>query len=189
MLDLFWYYQALYFLEKKQTKKESNNSREEKMKNVLSRIISTGLGVGYFPVAPGTMGSLEAVLIYWFSPPIALEIFATIILAVTLIGVISSSITEKEVREKSGDSELHDPGIIVIDEIAGMFFALLFIPKSLILVSGAFVLFRFFDIVKPFPVKNLERLPSGWGIMLDDIAAGIMANLLLQLIIMIFNLR
>lgn len=78
----------------------------------------------------------------------------------------------------------HDPSIIVIDEIVGMLVALAFLPKTATVVVLTFVMFRLFDIVKPFPVRNLERIPAGWGIMLDDVAAGVYANVVCRLILL-----
>jgi len=153
----------------------------------LSRLISTGLGIGYFPKAPGTVASLATVVVYWFCPTVSMLSFLCFCLFIVLIGIVTSSITEKEVQQKSGTNALHDPGIIIIDEIAGMLIALIALPKTVPFVIVAFVLFRFFDIVKPFPVNKAEKLPSGWGIMFDDVVAGILANIILQLSILILN--
>ena len=154
----------------------------------LARLFSTGLGIGYSPVAPGTMGALATVIIYWFCPDLsALQLFVFCIV-ITLIGIFTSSITEKEFQENAGNNSLHDPGIIIVDEIVGMLVALIALPKTLPFIIAAFVLFRFFDIVKPFPIKKIEKLPTGWGIMLDDIAAGIFSNVILQLILVILHL-
>lgn len=155
---------------------------------LISRLISTGLGVGYFPIAPGTMGTLAAVVVFWFCPQVSIFQLILICLGLTAIGIYSASITEKEMQNKAGSDELHDPGIIVIDEIVGMFVALIAIPKTLNFVIAAFILFRIFDIAKPFPIKKIEKLPSGWGIILDDVAAGLFANIILQIVIIIFHL-
>ena len=109
-------------------------------------------------------------------------------LSMSSICTFTSSITEKEFQKKAGNNKIHDPGIIIIDEIAGMLFALIALPKTLPLVIAAFFLFRFFDIVKPFPIKKIEKLPTGWGIMFDDVAAGIFSNIVLQLTLRIFHL-
>lgn len=77
-----------------------------------------------------------------------------------------------------------DPSIVVIDEIVGMWIALLFVPKTLPAVVVAFVAFRVFDIIKPFPAARLEAVPDGWGIMLDDVVAGIYANIATHLILL-----
>ena len=156
------------------------------MAALFARIISTGIGIGYFPKAPGTMGSLATIIIFWFCPDLSLQLFLFFCAIITLVGIIASSITEKEFQQKHGDNNLHDPGIIIIDEVAGMMVALIAIPKTLPMIIGAFVLFRFFDIVKPFPINKVEKLPSGLGIMSDDILAGIFSNIILQIIVLIF---
>ncbi len=147
----------------------------------LARIISTGLGIGYFPKAPGTVASLATVIVFWLCPGLSALPFILLCVFIILVGIVTSSITEKEFQQKSGDSSLHDPGIIIIDEIAGMLVALIALPKTVPIVIAAFILFRLFDIVKPFPVNKAEKLPTGWGIMADDVVAGILSNVILQL--------
>jgi phosphatidylglycerophosphatase A len=147
-------------------------------------------GVGYFPIAPGTMGSLVGVglyLIIWvesfswlqnraargrlnplyiFTPQMALML--VVIFLVTMAGIWAASRAEKLVRKK-------DPSIVVIDEVAGQMIALLsgpFWAPTWWSVLTAFILFRAFDIWKPYPIRRLEALESGLGIMLDDVAAG-----------------
>jgi len=155
------------------------------MKYLLARCIATGFGIGYFPYGPGTMGALALTVGYWFAPEIEWIWFVVLLIMGTVVGVVSSSLTERFIQISSGDQTHSDPQIIVIDEIVGMLFALLALPKTATFVAAAFVLFRFFDIVKPFPVNKFEKLPSGWGIMLDDIAAGILANVILHVARMI----
>ena len=147
------------------------------MVNKLANWFSTVLKVGYLPIAPGTWGSLAA-LVVWF---IIIESTSTVTFIVAIImifalGVYTSSITERYLDKK-------DPSVIVIDEWVGQWIALLFLPKSLLWGLVAFTLFRLFDIWKPYPIKTLDNLPSGWGIMLDDVFAGIYA------LITIFMLR
>jgi phosphatidylglycerophosphatase A len=147
-------------------------------------------GVGYFPVAPGTMGSLVGVglylsiwagayrlletnalrrrlnLLYVFTPQLALML--VVIFVVTMVGIWAATRAEKLVRKK-------DPSIVVIDEVAGQMIALLSGPfwvPTWWSVLTAFILFRAFDIWKPYPIRRLEALESGLGIMLDDVAAG-----------------
>jgi len=133
--------------------------------NFLVKLLASGFGTGYSPVAPGTAGSaLTAVIIYscagWWSPLPALAIS---ILAFFL-GVACCSIAEKEWG--------HDDRRMVIDEMAGMFLAMSFIEVELKTLTVAFLIFRLFDIVKPPPASTAERLPSGWGVMTDDAVAG-----------------
>ena len=153
---------------------------------LFCRIISTGLGIGYFPIAPGTMGALEILILYWIAPTFTPIQLIVIILVLSALGIYTATITEKEISHKLGPAEGKDPGIIVIDEIVGMLVALVFVPKTITFLIIAFILFRIFDIVKPFPIRKIENLHSGWGIVLDDIFAGIYANLVIQLGRLIF---
>lgn len=140
--------------------------------------IATWFGCGFFPVGPGTAGSLAAVAIaYWLSAyahwrPIHVGLLAV---AAIPIGVWAASVAARERKIK-------DPGIVVIDEVLGQWITLagasLFDWKSLL---AGFCLFRLFDIWKPAPVRNLEALPSGLGIVADDVMAGIYGALVLFL--------
>lgn len=137
-------------------------------------LIAYGFGSGLVPKAPGTAGSLLALLI--FIPVLSLPIMAqlAIIVATLLVGIpLSGRVAE--------DLSLKDPAGIVIDEFVGMWIALLFLP-SLLWLLPAFLLFRLFDIAKPWPVGLLDRsLGGGLGIMMDDVAAGLYALGTLQL--------
>jgi phosphatidylglycerophosphatase A len=175
-------------------------------KDYVALVIATCV-VGYMPIAPGTWGSAVGVGIYWLlrllttavfhradpkgsGPPsenlfIALESI-TILLA-TLIGIWAASIVERLEQKK-------DPGKVVIDEVAGQLVALL--PIGLtptwswwIWAVVAFFLFRAFDIWKPYPVRRLEALESGLGIVIDDLAAGAYAAVVLSVLILVFTFR
>jgi phosphatidylglycerophosphatase A len=148
---------------------------------ILSRLISTMMGIGYSPIAPGTAGSLAAMLVWWFLPASPLLVHFIFILVLFLIGTWASSITEQDWIRCYGDDKGHDPQVVVIDEAVGVFIAVFVIPKSLYYAIAAFVLFRFFDIVKPFPINRSQKLSGGWGIMIDDVIAGIYSNILIQL--------
>jgi len=144
------------------------------MVNKLANWFSTVLKIGYLPIAPGTWGSLAAVVIWFLIIESTSTItFITAIIIIFILGVYTSSITERHLAQK-------DPSIIVIDEWVGQWIALLFVPKSLLLGLVAFALFRLFDIWKPYPIKALDKMPSGWGIMLDDVLAGAYALLVLS---------
>jgi phosphatidylglycerophosphatase A len=93
---------------------------------------------------------------------------------VAVVGALAAGKAARALGEK-------DPGCIVIDEVAGYLVATAFVPHSLGYLLGAFVLFRFFDIAKPGPIGRLQDIPGGWGIMADDLAAGLAANAVLQL--------
>jgi phosphatidylglycerophosphatase A len=142
--------------------------------------IATTLGAGYSPIAPGTAGSAVGVLL-WIALPNSLAIHLAAIAVVTIAGVWSGTVAEQHFNKR-------DPGHVVVDEVAGMMVTLLLNP-----IAGparmvvAFLLFRAADIVKPFPVNRLERLPGGAGIMADDLMAGVYANLALRLAIWSFG--
>lgn len=141
----------------------------------ISRVISTVFFIGYIPLAPGTFGTLAAALFVWiFQPSVALLL--VLLSATLIIGVITSGITEKALRQK-------DSRHIVIDEFAGYLCSVIFLPLTPFYMIAAFALFRFFDIVKPPPVGLFEKLGGGMGIMLDDVAAGLMTNILLQILV------
>ena len=150
-----------------------SNERQREFTKFLAYFFATGFGTGYMPLAPGTAGSLLALLLYFFFP---LTAFTWLIIAVIFlgIGVWSGGFVEKEKGK--------DPGIVVIDEMVGQWFALLFLPPSYLILIMSFLLFRVLDIIKPYPTKKLELIKGGSGIMLDDIMAGIYTNIILQII-------
>lgn len=146
----------------------------------MALFIATGLGVGYSPVAPGTVGSaLGIVLIVLFSHfnfmgAQRLLFYLIVVGIISAVGTLAASRAEQLFGVK-------DPPQVVIDEVVGQLltFGLLFRhPQPGLLVVG-FILFRFFDIVKPFPIRKLEEVPHGLGIMLDDLAAGFYASLII----------
>ena len=146
------------------------------MKNKLANWVSSVFKIGYLPIAPGTWGSLAAVVLwYLIIESISTITFIVTIIIIFILGVYTSSITERYSAQK-------DPSVIVIDEWVGQWIALLFLPKSLLLGLVTFILFRLFDIWKPFPIKTLDKMPSGWGIMLDDALAGFYALLVLSVL-------
>jgi len=135
--------------------------------------IATALGAGYLPKAPGTFGSAVGLLL-WLALPHVLWVQLPAIVLVSVAGIWSGTVAEHHFGRR-------DPGEVVIDEVAGMMITLALIPQATgwwLLV--AFLLFRAADIVKPFPVNRLERLPGGLGIMADDLLAGVYANLALR---------
>ncbi len=133
--------------------------------------------VGYAPVMPGTFGSLAGVLVFWLLRSSGvLWVNAVAALLALAIGTWAAHVTERALARP-------DPGIVVIDEVLGMLTTLAFLPASLTVTLVGFLIFRVLDIVKPFPAAALERVPGGYGIMLDDLMAGIYANLALRLVI------
>jgi phosphatidylglycerophosphatase A len=159
----------------------------ESRKPWLALALGTSLGVGLIPVAPGTFGSLVGLALYFiFGAQAAfvrgrvsqtagpLYILSPVIIAVllALVGVWSADITAKFLRKE-------DPGCVVIDEVSGQFLAYLvaLAPLNWKYLLLGFILFRVFDIWKPFPARQAESLPGGWGIMTDDWVAGIYAGI------------
>ena len=177
--------------------------RSRTLRDYLALALATW-GVGYFPLAPGTFGSAVGISIYLLVQSASarvlsfaatrgwsvesLESFRTtfmllLIAALTLVGIWAASRTEKLLGRK-------DPGIVVVDEVAGQLIAFLFVPFNAgwrVVVVG-FIAFRLFDIWKPYPIRRLESLESGLGIMADDVLAGIYAAVLLSLVTSIYPL-
>ena len=134
--------------------------------------MATAGGVGYSPIAPGTVGSLVALLILW-ALPFSLLGLALCLLLVVGVGGWAAGRAERLLGRK-------DPGAVVIDEIAGMFLSALALPRSLGVLLVAFLLFRLFDILKPFPIRQSQMFSGGLGIMLDDLIAGTYTLVLLR---------
>ena len=183
--------------------------RKRTLGDFVALAIAT-VGVGYFPIAPGTLGSLVGVALflalhrlvtnvlvpyalrhqlnYFTLQSIELAVMLIVILIVTLGGIWAASRSESLFRKK-------DPGAVVIDEVSGQMIALLstsFLIGGVWPVVSAFILFRAFDIWKPYPIRRLEALESGLGIMCDDVAAGMyaaIANTILIAVVGIFFLR
>jgi phosphatidylglycerophosphatase A len=147
----------------------------------LALLVATSGYAGYFPIAPGTVGSAAGLVVYAVlrvAGAGALVELATIV-AVFAIGTWASSSAERHFGKK-------DPGPVVIDEVAGQLITLALVPVSVGGAIAGFLLFRVSDIVKPWPSDRLEHLPSGLGIMSDDAMAGLYANIALRLAAWLF---
>ena len=157
------------------TAPDSAPSTERRIKTAWAWTIGTFFGIGLIGPGPGTWASLAAAAL-WLGAGRAAHLstigqaVATAIaaIAVTLIGIPAASVVERE-------SGREDPGHVVIDEVAGQWFALIACPVEIRHAVLAFALFRLFDIVKPWPARQLEQLHGGLGIMMDDVAAGMYA--------------
>ncbi len=152
----------------------------QKIKENTAIFFGTGFYSGYSPVASGTAGSLVALIIYLLIP--GFENWYVLIPAIvvfTLIGFWSGNILEQKYGKV--------PGEAVIDEVVGMWITLLFLPKTIIIALIAFVFCRLFDIIKPFPANISQKLPGGYGIMIDDIIAGIYSLVVTHLIVYILD--
>jgi phosphatidylglycerophosphatase A len=155
---------------------------KEKVDNLPQKVLTDpvnflafGLGSGLAPVAPGTFGSVPGVLLFWATMDMALGIQIGIAAALFLSGIWICGESARRIG-------VHDHGGIVWDEICGMYVTLLLAPPTLLGFALAFGLFRFFDIVKPWPIRDLDhRLGGGLGIMLDDLVAALYALILLAL--------
>ena len=146
----------------------------------VARLIATGFYTGYAPKAPGTAGSLLGLFLYWAIPG-SKSVYSLVgVVLLFFAGVWAANRVEKE-------TNVHDNQIIVIDEIVGMLITVAFFEKRLIWLGVGFLLFRFFDIIKPFPAKASEKLLHGWGVMIDDVVAGIYSFLSLRLIYYFLN--
>ncbi len=153
-----------------------------KWRNELDRLadsLATGFGAGYLPWAPGTWGSLEAVFlalaVHQVFPLQERVILGAFLLLLMVPAVFSSG----RVAQSDGNS---DPSRVVIDEIVGQILCLLWVPISVISLVAGFLLFRFFDIVKPSPARESEGLGGGLGIVCDDLIAGIYAGVSLKIL-------
>jgi phosphatidylglycerophosphatase A len=138
-------------------------------------ILATVGGAGYFPIAPGTVGSAVGVLIYWLTRHWPFPWQLALLAAVTIVGTWAAGVA-------AGHFGREDPGHVVVDEVAGQLVTLLLTGSGF---SGAvigFFAFRLFDIIKPWPANRFERLPGGVGIMADDLMAGVYANIVLQVV-------
>jgi len=133
----------------------------------LVRLVATLGPVGYLPIAPATWASAVVVAVGWFIPPPAIGIAFAWLVAGTLAGFWICNEAEKSLG--------HDAHPIVFDELIGQSLALLWVPRTLPAFAAAFVLFRLFDIWKPLGAREIQRLPGGFGVMADDIVAGLVA--------------
>jgi phosphatidylglycerophosphatase A len=155
------------------------------MSRVMSegaRLLATGFGSGYSPFAPGTAGSVVGLVLFWPMAALGWPIQAAVCGGVSLVGALAAT----HVADRVG---LKDPGIVVVDEIVGMWVTLIALPFGPVTAAAGFVLFRVMDVFKPWPARDLERLPGGWGIVADDLAAGVYANLLLRVGLLVWPLR
>jgi phosphatidylglycerophosphatase A len=140
----------------------------------LVKAFASGLFSGYSPVASGTVGSLVALAIYFipgFEQPL-------IILPVGFLAFVLGVNAAEQMERRYG----HDPNEVTVDELVGMWISLLLLPKNILVAAAAFLLFRIFDIVKPFPARKFDNVTGGLGIMMDDVIAGFYTNLIMHLL-------
>ena len=156
------------------------NSNKAILANPI-HLLAFGFGAGLFPKAPGTVGTVVAVLIYLVLPSMQPVIYAGLILLSFVFGIWICGKT-------SEDLDVHDHGGIVCDEFVGYWVTMFMAPSGLFWVLLGFVLFRLLDIFKPWPIKWADKeLAGGLGIMLDDVLAGIMAALCMQALVVLIG--
>jgi len=135
-------------------------------------VLASVFGAGYAPVASGTVGSFVTVVAIWLLPLTPLRI-AVALVVVILVGIWAGSRVERLLGKK-------DPGVIVIDEVAGMLLSVILLPPTIPVLVTAFLLFRLFDIWKPFPARESQALTGGMGVMVDDLIAGFYTLILIM---------
>lgn len=145
------------------------------MKIRIAKLIATFFYVGYFPYAPGTLGTLAAVPLYYIVSFLPYYFYIPFTVIFIILSVWAAGVAEGIFGEK-------DPGLIVADEVCGYLVTMILIPLTLPNVIIGFFLFRLFDIVKPPPSRQAERLNGGLGVVMDDVMAGIYANIVLQIV-------
>jgi phosphatidylglycerophosphatase A len=161
---------------KKNSELKTPNSKLQKRMKQFILFWATGFGVGYSPIAPGTLGTLIAIPLYHFLSEIPSPLYEITLVGFFFLSVWISENAEIFFRKK-------DDQRIVIDEMMGFLITMLWIPKTTRFILIGFILFRLFDILKPFPIRRLERsLKGGWGVVLDDVMAGVYGNIILQII-------
>ncbi len=140
---------------------------------LLNRLIATLFFVGYVRWAPGTAGTAVVALWYWlFAPTLGVLEWIGVLLAVSVLGVYSAG--------RAAPAWGKDPRQVVIDEGVGFLFTVAFLPPSPGTIIAGFFVFRAFDIIKPPPARQLEALPRGWGIVADDVVAGLYGNVVIR---------
>ncbi len=150
---------------------------EVRSSEILHKLFASVFGIGYIK-GGGTIAAVVCCVCWYFAwhggyPPLIISLLITVI--ITFAGVWSSFVMEKIWGK--------DPSKVVIDEVAGMAVGLLFLPVNVTYLLSGFILFRFFDILKPLYIRKSESLPGGWGVMIDDVHAGIYTNILLQAVV------
>lgn len=145
----------------------------------LIMFIATGFYSGYLPKAPGTWGSLVGVLLVFLLHALSLQIYLSVVAGLFIVGSFVAGEAEKILDNR-------DPGVVVIDEIVGMLITMIAVPVTPLTMALGFILFRVFDIAKPFPVNFFDQhFHGGLGIMLDDVVAGIYSLIIMQLIFLL----
>jgi len=145
----------------------------------ISKTVATFFGVGYLPLAPGTWASMIIVVLYKLClHKLSWSLYLLILFFFFLAGTFASTSYSSELNDK-------DPRKIVVDEAVGQMLVLFRMKEGWLLLLASFLIFRFFDVVKIYPIKKAEALPQGWGIMMDDIVAAVYAGIIVHLYLLI----
>lgn len=150
------------------------------MKEKVIKFLACGFGAGLLPVAPGTFGTLVGIPVCLLGLPLSWPLRLLVVLVLLALSIYIAGRAEIIYRKK-------DDQRIVIDEIIGFQVAMLPVDITVLHLCAAFVLFRIFDILKPFPLRDLQKMPGGLGIVLDDVAAGIYAGVVMMLLTYLLN--
>jgi phosphatidylglycerophosphatase A len=142
----------------------------------IAEVVAAVFYVGHIPVVPATFGAGVGVLAFWFLVPESGLVGLVVTAVLVPLAILTSGLAE----ERYG----RDGRQIVIDEVVGMFVSLLFLPKTSVVFLAAFVAFRVFDVLKPFPAGRSQKLPGGWGVVADDIFAGVYANIFIRILLL-----
>jgi phosphatidylglycerophosphatase A len=145
------------------------------MKEKIIKLLASGLGIGFIPGAPGSYATAVSAVVYWYFLPENALWYSLILAAGLVLSIIISSRAEEVFGVK-------DDQRIVIDEIVGFWFAAAFLPKSIWITVACIVLFRIFDVKKFYIIRKLQNLPGGYGVVMDDVAAGVVSNVLVRLV-------
>jgi phosphatidylglycerophosphatase A len=158
-----------------------NNSVSGNEPSLPVKVFASGFFTGYVPAASGTLGSVLAIALYMLPGFESPQVLGAIILLVIGLGTRASSIMEKRYG--------HDPSEVTIDEVVGMWISLFLLPKKLVVILLAFFVFRFFDIIKPYPARKFDSLHGGFSIMMDDVVAGVYTNIFVQILLLVSFLK
>ncbi len=156
--------------------KTGSITKERSFGQQVVLFLAEGAYAGKSPFAPGTAGTCVGVLLYLLLKGLSPAGYLVACVVTGAVAIASAHEAEKLLGTK-------DPGAVVIDEIAGFLVSMILLPPNWVWIAGGFFLFRFFDVVKPWPLRRLQDLHGGPGIVLDDIGAGVYTNLVLQFIL------
>ncbi|MCH7949146.1 MAG: phosphatidylglycerophosphatase A [Candidatus Dadabacteria bacterium] len=145
------------------------------MRKGIAKLIATVFYVGLIPIAPGTFGTIAAIPLFYALSFTPLYLYLAITVLIILISVWASGVAE-EIFGKT------DPGVVVADEVCGYLVTMILVPVTLGNIFFGFLLFRLFDIAKPYPIRKFERLPGGLGIVMDDVMAGVYSCITLHIL-------